>query len=402
VIGLMVLAMSTVRADEWANILLFPRGSKAFTYQVHTALMERAWAGTNSYGGFSPDNVPDPPAPTWWRSQRTTLKAWKDPFFDHQLFYVFANEQLRGSNDFVGWMNSLSGADLQNPFQIMSLAVNQYTGRVVMATLCHNPSNYFQYTPYRMLSGIGNQTNDPTVGRPHGYTNANTAKGVAAFLPPGRTAWYTTDYGWSGITGPISNLRAVIGKWGYGGYGGSAMYWHRSGFAVVNGPDLETAWTQAREVALTNVVEDYVYTNWGGVSFDQRSTSQSWGTNYGEGGGIDVDAYWHCVSSIRQDDPYTPKLSPPVTHLYVYASNASSGWSFHPQGTTMEPGWCALPCTNVSDYSSGTIGDTNQFTLSWPDAYPPHNYVTGMGWRLAGFYYTGFIRNYTNAQFRFN
>jgi hypothetical protein len=68
------------------------------------------------------------------------------------------------------------------------------------------PSNYLDYTPYRALSGSGGFTNDATVGHPHGVTNATTAAAGAVGLPSGRSTWYTTDYGFTGMKLIISNL----------------------------------------------------------------------------------------------------------------------------------------------------------------------------------------------------
>jgi hypothetical protein len=73
-------------------------------------------------------------------------------------------------------------------------------------TLVKLPTNYFDYTPYRGISGGGGYTNDQeVVGHPHGDTNAYTANGGTNF-PEGRSVWYTTDYGIEGITSIVSRL----------------------------------------------------------------------------------------------------------------------------------------------------------------------------------------------------
>ena len=59
------------------------------------------------------------------------------------------------------------------------------------------PSNYFEYTPYTSLSGVGGQTGDATVGHPYGFTNEYTVNSGSLHSP--RTNAYTTDYGYSQI-----------------------------------------------------------------------------------------------------------------------------------------------------------------------------------------------------------
>lgn len=78
------------------------------------------------------------------------------------------------------------------------------------------PSNYFLYTPWRSLSGLGGFTNDATVGHPHGFTNDNTAAGGTNF-PGLRETWYTTDYGYAAIPDILDQLRYTPTK-------GSAWY----------------------------------------------------------------------------------------------------------------------------------------------------------------------------------
>ena len=68
------------------------------------------------------------------------------------------------------------------------------------------PVNYYDYTPYSFLSGLGGQTSDvAAVGHPHGWTNEYTMQGGSA-LPLGRTNWYTTDYGIDGLKEIGTNL----------------------------------------------------------------------------------------------------------------------------------------------------------------------------------------------------
>lgn len=72
------------------------------------------------------------------------------------------------------------------------------------------PTNYFEYTPWFHLNGYGSATNDPTVGHPHGPSNATTAAG-GTFFPPDRTSsnWWTTDYGWAPMQMIVNTLVAT-------------------------------------------------------------------------------------------------------------------------------------------------------------------------------------------------
>lgn len=67
------------------------------------------------------------------------------------------------------------------------------------------PVNYLDYTPYRFIDGLGVFTNDTSVGRPYGWTNAYTVAGGTNF-PAGRSTWYSTDYG----IGPMTNILAEL------------------------------------------------------------------------------------------------------------------------------------------------------------------------------------------------
>jgi len=82
--------------------------------------------------------------------------------------------------------------------------------------ICSNaclPTNFFDYTPLRCLSGLGPYTNDTTVGRAHGWENATTAAG-GSYFPGSRTNWYTTDYGLDGLKAAINELDAIFWKCG--------------------------------------------------------------------------------------------------------------------------------------------------------------------------------------------
>jgi hypothetical protein len=108
-----------------------------------------------------------------------------------------------------------------------SNALPVYTSTAQVLRECGLPTNFFDYTPWRDLSGIGGFTNDLTVGRPHGMTNQYTAAGGTNF-PAGRSRWYTTDYGIDGCKAFLDRLTTInpyhgaytrIASLGYSGSG---------------------------------------------------------------------------------------------------------------------------------------------------------------------------------------
>lgn len=131
-------------------------------------------------------------SPTWWRLQRSMLidlkTALKDMIPD-TIYYL----------NWGGWINT-------NDLPDTGLNISNYLFSVSsLCVACAVPINYFDYTPWRGLNGLGGYTNDSTVGHPHGWTNEHTVAGGTNF-PPGRTNWYTTDYGFDQLRSLLSNM----------------------------------------------------------------------------------------------------------------------------------------------------------------------------------------------------
>jgi hypothetical protein len=150
--------------------------------QVYAAANERLYAfGFSTIGGVSR-----------WRSQRAELIAVKEAIaamYDTDLIvpaYATAD--------------SMTNTVTNN--------VRYYKGRIEVLHDCGLPTNYFDYTPWRCLNGLGPFTNDTSVGRGHGWTNQYTVLGGTNFPETtSRAAWYTTDYGWDGIKYVINTTR---------------------------------------------------------------------------------------------------------------------------------------------------------------------------------------------------
>lgn len=66
------------------------------------------------------------------------------------------------------------------------------------------PTNIWDYTPRRLLSGGGPYSNDTFIGEWHGYANASTING-GPFEAGTRDEWYTSDYGYDNTWKVMTN-----------------------------------------------------------------------------------------------------------------------------------------------------------------------------------------------------
>ena len=138
------------------------------------------------------------PEVSFWRSQKTNLQECKDAL---EIAIIIDSKR---------WVNVV---DYPLGSQALEDAMNTNTSPhryniTDMLTQCYLPTNYLEYTPWRFISGLGTYTNDISVGHPYGFTNSFTADGGTNF-PPGRSAWYTTDYGWDGISNISERLYVI-------------------------------------------------------------------------------------------------------------------------------------------------------------------------------------------------
>jgi hypothetical protein len=193
-------------------------------------------------------------ATSWWRSRSgnlATLKTRVKALFDAGDWVMI---------DELGDTNIMASILASNAVPVYSSA-----NKANALKSWGLPTNYFDYTPWRDLSGVGGFTNDiAAVGHPHGTTNATTAKGGTNY-PSGRTKWYTTDYGWDGMAVILPHLRARLGyydqdehylygdHWNYAGQ--SSAPWDRTntmanaiGGAEANYPYGASGFTAAGQV----------------------------------------------------------------------------------------------------------------------------------------------------------
>ena len=134
------------------------------------------------------------PSVSFWRLQRGNCIEVKE-----KLLEVSSATYSWTTNTTVSAVAIAANADANYPPNVDALIVsNSIRNKIELCQIAKVPTNFFEYTPYRGLDGVGPFTNDATVGHPHGWTNASTAAGGSVF-PSGRSKWYTTDYGWDSV-----------------------------------------------------------------------------------------------------------------------------------------------------------------------------------------------------------
>lgn len=173
-------------------------------------------------------NISRPTAPSWYRSQRSNLQTFKTKT---KAIITSYHNNSRYSGPFMEYLNSMSNAPSWSDDYDHSLSS--------LCAVAKIPTNFFDYTPYRGLDGVGPFTNDPTVGHPHGWTNEYTVAGGPDF-PSGRTNWYTTDYGFDAMRRAITNLQKT--SEGYLAYNYRAY----SSTGTAQNADLDTAKAEAK------------------------------------------------------------------------------------------------------------------------------------------------------------
>jgi hypothetical protein len=170
---LIYCAMVCMAAGQWSTSVWpsyqHPRQSVAQFQDVHSAAVERCYAAGVSIAELR-----------FYRSQYDNLTNIKARLKSAIPAYIVTN----------GMDGDLSGYIESNGIPFYTITGLLYSIKM--------PTNFLDYTPFSNLSGVGPLTNSGYAWG-NGWTNAQTKAGGTNY-PPGRTNWYTTDYGIMWIT----------------------------------------------------------------------------------------------------------------------------------------------------------------------------------------------------------
>jgi hypothetical protein len=253
-----------------------------------------------------------PDAPAWYRSNRgnlISLKYWLGVCLDgsgHSRYLDAARltadpAQMLNNTGCLNWSNAVHS-------------------RATALAAARMPTNWFDYTPYRGLTGLGGFTNDPTA-TPHGWTNEYTVAGGTNF-PSGRSTWYTTDYGWSRMTNLLGVLTVTTPHEVYYSipYPGWIDVVLQEPASYGFGQDLNLSYTSAPATwATAKSLADASYpTNWGG--YGPQHPACTWGQADNQYAGLYYDGYR--ASAHCQDWKY--KLHHPTTTRLIGADTPTN------------------------------------------------------------------------------
>ena len=213
----LLIASAGLSHGQWATNAWpswdWPRAGKTQAQDCWNAVNERV-RFLNPYNDELSISDWNSAAPAWYRSQRGNLESQKEKLWEYFVNLDWYSDNtisnlLHGTikiyhinPDLEEWADIESFIDASDPD-------NVWVPGALWTQICDHarlPTNYLLYTPYRCLNGAGPFTNDASVGHPHGWTNVQTQAG-GNYYPSGRSAWYTTDYGWAGLTSLICQIQ---------------------------------------------------------------------------------------------------------------------------------------------------------------------------------------------------
>jgi hypothetical protein len=169
----------------------------------------------------------------FYRSQRSNLALLKTKV--KALIPAYCDARVVTNGTITGWLNSRTEYPAA-PYTGFAYSVHSF------CELQRIPTNFFDYTPYRGLDGVGPFSYDGTIDHPHGWTNEYTVAG-GPFFPASRTNWYTTDYGWDTLKGVLTNLQYTMRP----GLSGNTTTYAKDGSSY-----FQTNWADAVSEAETN------------------------------------------------------------------------------------------------------------------------------------------------------
>jgi hypothetical protein len=264
------LAPCLALADGWSEDIWpsqeTPRQGYRQIAECYTAVVERC-----RVAGLS-----EPSAPAWYRSTRGNLAELKTHLLPAIPRYARTNDCSITPPALEPYFNATNGSSTVIP----------YWSATGLLSFLRMPTNYFAFTPYRSLSGLGGDTSDPTVPYPHGSVNSDTAAGGTNY-PAGRTNWYTTDYGYAGLPDILNSLRWTTNT-------ASATGTAYAGISWTNVSD-----AASYDIAKTDCTNQWTTTNYPGPGvWNYRSVGQYAikGTPMGYGA-MACGQVWQCIAT---------------------------------------------------------------------------------------------------------
>ena len=354
----LLLTPCILLADGWSEVWpsqANPRQGYRHLSECYTAVVERCTAVSNTL----------PTAPAWYRSNRTILLDLKAKTKTCIPSFAATN-LLDDASPFCATRATSSGSG----FTIPTWSV---TGLLVYLRM---PTNYFDYTPYRSLTGLGAGTNDLSVPYPHGFTNASTAGGGTNW-PGSQTNWYSTDYGYAKLPDILNALR-----WTVGNASGSTV-------AQYEGTTNNTAgWTDA--------VWQQLKTDASNQWAASTSTNVGWtASSCANGGWIQLPAWMEARSVSQTWKIQTTGLATALAHRvehYAYTTNAAQYQGVTPTFDSFGEGWVngqykylSLSTAQTNATIDSSLGGSASIQTNWAarPANPPSN--TGIGYRHSAY-----------------
>ena len=353
------LAPCILLADGWSEVWpsqANPRQGYRQLSECYSSTVERCSAAGTTL----------PSAPTWYRSNRGVLIDCKTRLAS--AIPLFLDTNLLAS------ATPLANAYFTNrPGVSTTFAFCSVTGLLVSCSL---PTNYFTYTPYRSLTGLGAGTNDTSTTYPHGFTNAFTALGGTNW-PGSQTNWYSTDYGYAKLPDILNALR-----WTVGNASGSTV-------AQYEGTTNNTAgWTDA--------VWQQLKTDASNQWAASTSTNVGWtASSCANGGWIQLPAWMEARSVSQTWKIQTTGLATALAHRvehYAYTTNAPQYQGVTPTFDSFGEGWVngqykylSLSTAQTNATIDSSLGGSASIQTNWAarPANPPS--ITGIGYRHSAY-----------------